>query len=236
MFMKKLILLTLVFVMSSFSLFADDDRSISVTGNGTVTFLPDMVSFSLTVSNENKVLEKAVELTGTTISEVLRVCEFFNIEPKDIKTGYVNVGKRYERKDYDSPQKFVGYTAEQTMQITFRNLPRFERLSAALFELDIDSLYGTSFSHSKMSDYISEAQLIALDDAKERAAKMTERAGVTLGKVLHITNTADTYSAPTMYRKEAMLMSADNAYGGGMQVSPGILSVTQNVFVLYEIR
>lgn len=212
---------------------AKSDRTISVSGVGTVTYVPDMIVLSITVKNTNPRLADALAQTKSTIADLLTVSKKFGIADADIKSSFINTDKEYTNGNYNTEPKFIGYSATQTSQITYRDLARFEEFSAELLALRVTSINNVTFSHSKASDYSSEADLLALDDAKASAQKMAERMNIRLGKILYLTNSqeASGFSGDMMYER-----AYSKNLSGGIVVSPGILSVSRAVHVVYQIR
>ena len=75
---------------------------------------------------------------------------------------------------------------------------------------------------------------MALDNAKAAAEKMAQRMGVKLGDVLYISDSGVDYSG---YRESnGPMLYAKAAADGGVVASPGILSVTRNVLVKFQIK
>jgi len=211
-----------------------EQRTISVSGLGKVTFVPDTVSFTITVKNVSPTLEEATALTKDSTLRVVAVCRKYGIEDKDIVTSYVNSGKEYANHYGSGEPKFLGYASTQSTAVSYKDLPKFEEFSRELLDLEITTLHGLAFSHSKYADYASEADMLALDDAKRAAEKIAERLKIGLGAVLTVTSTGDGLGADYGRGYETQLMAKD--MGGGIALSPGILTAAKRVDVVFGIR
>ena len=193
------------------------------------------VVVSITVKNTNMELYKSLSQTKETILEILNVCNDFGIDDIDIKSSRVNTNKEYTRENYQAEQKFVGYSATQTTQITYRDISKFEELSEKILSLNVTSINQVTFDHSKKTEYKAEADLLALDDAKQSAQKIADRMGVKLGKILYISNT--NYSSNPYFEIDYLQgLSYQRSGNSGIIVSPGILSESKNVQVIYEVK
>jgi uncharacterized protein YggE len=76
--------------------------------------------------------------------------------------------------------------------------------------------------------------MLALDDAKRAAEKIAERLKIGLGAVLAVTSTGDSSGGEYGRGYETQLMAKD--MGGGIALSPGILTATKRVDVVFGIR
>ncbi len=230
---KTIVLFGLLFIIFSLVSCSNRDRKISVSGIGIVTFIPDMVEISIVIKNTNPRLNDSLIQTKDTVVNIISICKKYNIAEIDIKTSYINTDKEYFSEKYNTELKFIGYSATQTTQIKFRDLKQFEKLSEELLALKITSIDGIIFDHSQKSDYSSEADLLALDDAKLSASKIAERMGVKLGKVLSISNLNEQVGT-SRYSQE--MISFSKSIRSGIVISPGILSISKNINVVFEIQ
>ena len=131
---------------------------------------------------------------------------------------------------------FDGYASNQTTDIIFRDLDKLEEFTAQLMKLDIANMNRMEFDHSDRTGFESEANLVALDNAKEAAEKMAKRMGVKLGDVLYISDSGVDYSGYREFSNAPMMYAKASADTGGVVASPGILSVTRNVLVKFAIK
>lgn len=208
------------------------DRTITVSGSGTVTYIPDTALLSVGVKNVNPTLAASLAQTKETVQGLYAVCRQFKVADADVKTSYVNTDKEYNR-DNQGQEHFAGYSSSQNTQVTFRDLKEFEAFTAAVLALRVSSIDDIQFTHSKAGDYSSQADLLALDDAQRSAEKIAARMKVKLGKVRHIANVPGMTPSLGMadfggrvFRKEINV---------GVSAAPGILSVSNTVDVVYDI-
>ena len=229
--MKKIVifLCTVLILCSSCD---NNSKFISVNGTGSVTFVPNLVKFSVTVRQTDPILANSVAKTKDAVVKILDICSKFGVKEEDIKSSWISTNQEYH---WQSDKKvFDGYASNQSTDIIFRNLDKLEEFTAQLMKLDIASMNRMEFDHSDRTGFESEACLVALDNAKEAAAKMAQRMGVKLGDVLYISDSGVDYSG---YRESnGPMLYAKSAADGGVVASPGILSVTRNVLVKFQIK
>ena len=103
--------------------------------------------------------------------------------------------------------------------------------------MQVYSLRDFKYSHSKKSEFESEANLLALDDAKAAAEKMAERMNVKIGDVLYISDVDA--SEPLYYYQDSYDIASLNKSlnrSSGFIIAPGILASEKNVVVTFEIE
>jgi uncharacterized protein len=235
--MKKSILFLCIALIVSLALSCSGvTRTLSASGSGTVTFVPDMAYLSLTVRNVAPSLASSLEKTSKAVNGMLALCKTYAVLEADILSSHVSTGKEYDRSVYNAPARFLGYYSTQSTRITVRDLKTFEKLSGDLLSLEAVSLDGVSFDHSKLSDYSSQADLLALDDAAASARKMAERMGVGIGTVLYISDTNESaiFDGDRFMDFAAKSVLRENS--SGVTVSTGTMTATRNVRVVYQLK
>lgn len=235
--MKKILFGIFVFAMAFFAVSCSGGKArvIKVGGSGEVTYVPDMVTMTVTVREVKPALKDAVQETNTTCKKILSLCKEYSVPEEDVKTSYAQTGKEYRWQD--GKEVFLGYNSEQSLQITFKELNRLESFTGDILSLQVYSLGNFKYGHTKKTEFESEANLLALDNARTAAEKMAERLGVKVGKVLYISD-IDSGSSMGVYAESAdcMVMNKSMNRASGIVVAPGILSSTKAVAVAFEIK
>ena len=229
----KILFLLLIFITASCS--NHQTKVIKVYGNGEVTYIPDTVTMTVKLKDVKPVLKDAIANTNATSKKLLNLCKEYSIPDEDIKTSFSQSGREYEWQN--GKDVFVGFRSEQSVQITFKELNRIEEFTGAILALQVYSLGDFKYSHTKKGEFESEANLLALDDAKSAAEKMAERMNVKIGDVLYISD-VDT-SEPSYYYQDAYGAVAQNKSlnsSSGFVVAPGILASKKTVVVTFNIR
>lgn len=235
--MKKILFCALLAAATLLNFSCTDEKAkvIKVYGSGEVTYVPDMVTMTVTIKDVESVLRDALAKTNETSRKLISLCKEYSIADEDVKTGYAQTGREYEWKN--NSQVFKGFKSEQSIQITFRELDKIEKFTGDILALQVYSLGNFKYGHSKKSEFDSEANLLALDNAKSAAEKMAERMEVSIGDVLYI---SDVDSMPPMvyydFSYETMSENKSLNSTSGFVVAPGILATNKNVVVTFEIK
>lgn len=166
-------------------------------------------------------------------SEVLAKLGTFGLDPKNIKTEYVNI---YENKSYDGGISSLGWIGYTRLRITADNMDKakIDELFNLLNTIDQITVEGPNYGVAANTQLESESQLIelAMKNAKEKAVVMAKSSGRRLGKVMSVSDT----SMPTNPITYANFDRAMGGGGGGGDVYSGTESLTKNITVVYELE
>jgi len=219
-------------------------NSISVTGEGEAVSVPDIASFSFTVSADAKSVSDAQDQVTKEVDVVLEGLKVLGIEEKDIKTTDYSVWPKYTYEAtvcsqmYCPPSRQVpdGYTANHSVLVKVRNTEKAGEALAVAGDGGATGLSGISFTVDDPDKIMDEARALAIKDAKEKAKRLSKELGVRLVRVVSFYD--NTGGGPMPYYAEGM--------GGDMMVKTsatpaptiptGENKVVVNVTVTYEIR
>lgn len=131
--------------------------------------------------------------------------------------------------------------ASQTVDITLKDISRFEKFTEEILATRISQIENLAFSHSKEDSILREVDLLAIDDAHNSAQKICQRTQVKLGKILNISNYGgeedDGESGRSRgYRRGRIGLYGKGIGGRGFQLSPEILVYSKAAFITYEIE
>ncbi len=230
----RLIALSLLFLAAACQQ-SGKNNSVRVAGEGKVRVMPNQVILTLDVSFVRPRMVDAVRETQQTIDTVLGILEQFGRRNLDIKTSSISANKSYEY--VGNRDVFKGFSAGQTVDFVLNDISRFTELTGRLLETKINSIAQIQFGHSKADSLFREADLLAYDDAHKSATKLSQRAGVSLGKLRFISNTdAGAAGESDAYQQGGRIETYSKAYGGrGFRISPEVLEFRRMVVAEYEV-
>lgn len=215
--------------------------TISVSGKGEVVAIPDIATFSFTVSEEAAVVADAQEKATKKMNASLDFIKKSGVAEKDIKTTNYNIYPRYEYVGgttyYPSgKQVLAAYVVSQDIQVKVRNVADAGKLLSGIGEFGVSNVSGLNFSVDKYDDIVKEARAKAISDAKTNAEKLASDLGVRIVRIMDYSDSS--YNPTPVYYAKAM----SSGYGGDMmserapQIPTGENKITSNVTITYEIR
>ncbi len=217
---------------------------ITVSGKGEVVAVPDIATFSFTVTEESLVVKEAQDEAAEKTNAILKYLKENGVAEKDIKTSGYNLYPRYEYSNAARPliyppvpegkRTFVAYVVTQSVTVKVRNLGDAGKLLAGIGELGATDASGLSFDFDKRDELVREARDKAIKDARKEADKLAKSLGVRLVRIISY-NEGGGY--PIYYGK------AEAAFGRGGDAAPiapeipvGEDKIISNVSLTYEIK
>jgi len=155
-----------------------------VQGIGHVEVDPDVLKISGTITvnaldaatAEGEVQEKSARL--------LAVAHDRGIDADDIQASTVSVSPTFAYNAGET--RFTGYAVRREFEIAVGGLENYYATVQAFVESATLDYVNVLFSYSEIDTAVRDAQLAAIDDARQRAESLAERAGARLGSVYSI--------------------------------------------------
>jgi uncharacterized protein YggE len=213
---------------------------ITVNGKGEIFAPPDVATFSFGTLVTAKTVAEAQKGVTDKINNALDIVKKAGIEAKDIKTISYNINPHYEFiKEaciaYVCPppnQKISGYEVSQMVEVKIRQIEKASDILSQLGSAEVTNLSGLIFTIDNQDKVQTDAQTLAITDAKNKAKKLAQDLGVGLGRLVSFNESA--FPVP-MYGVDAV-----GGIGGGampkVQLPTGQNMVTSNVASTYEVR
>ncbi len=226
------------FVMPLLSKWANSfypSRTIIISAEGKTTAGPDLADISFSVVSQGGNPDTLASNNNDKMNAVLQFVKSQGIADADVKTTNYNLAPNYE---YDkNPQRnyISGYTLTQTVDVKVRDLSKVASVVGGLAPLGVNQIGNVNFTFADQEKYLAIARADAFSKAKEKAQEMAAEAGVSLGRVISVSE----YGTPPV----PIYANAERALGVGGAVAasvptiePGTQDITDQVSIVYEIR
>ncbi len=219
-------------------------NTFTVNGTGKVTVIPDVATFSFSVTQTASTVAAAQAAATTQINNALSALTSAGVASSDVKTLSYNINPHYESQGGGcsgpngicTPSKSVltGYDVSQTIQVKVRDLSKAGALFTTIGSLGVQNVDSLQFSLDNPETVQSEARAMAIADAQTQANMLAKELGV---KLVAVVNFTDNSGSPTPYPiMYAMASNASGADSVAPNIPAGQQQVTENVSVTYEIR
>jgi uncharacterized protein YggE len=214
---------------------------ITVTGDGSAVAIPDVASFSFSVTETAKTVDEAQALSAKKINEALKVVRDSGVEDKDIDTQSYNINPHYEYQTgactaYSCPSKSVltGYDVSQTISVKIRKLSEAGKLFSSIGSAGVTNINGLTFSVNNPDKIKEVARAKAIKQAQDKAESLAKQLGVDLVRVTSFYENDNSYPRPMYGMGGAMELSSKAV--DSPEIVVGEKKITSNVSVTYEIR
>jgi len=213
-------------------------RSFTVTGEGSITAIPDIVQFSLGVITQGDTNLAATQQSNTEkANAAIAFLKEQGVEQKDITTKNYSVEPRYQYYNCSRgdtlcpPPDIVGYTVSQTVQVKVRDFNIIGELLSGVIEKGANTVSQLSFTIDDSTQIQNEARGKAVDQAKDKAQALAKAGGFRVGRLLSIQE--GTILSP---RYDFAALEVQRAGVPAPSIEPGSQDVKISVTLTYEIK
>ncbi|CDF32916.1 unnamed protein product [Chondrus crispus] len=201
-------------------------RTINVVGEGSASAVPDLATIDAGVTTTATTAVAALSENNRKFARVVAVLKEQGIADTDVQTSSFDVfqdtrGRRENRTRV--------YTVSNSISIKVRDVDAVGGVLDALVRAGSNEINGVTFGLEDSQMTKDKARRLAVADAKRKAMLFAESAGVELGKVLAISETAIQAPRENQFAEAAFGTQADTFVSGGE------LDVEVKVFVLFDI-
>jgi uncharacterized protein len=220
-------------------------NTISISGEGEAFAVPDLATFSFTVSADEKTVAAAQEQVTKKVDAIVAAIKNLGIDEKDIKTTDYSAYPRYSYSqaactpNYCPPGKQVleGYTASHNITVKVRDTAKAGDALAVAGDNGATGLSNISFTVDDPDKITQEARALAIKEAREKAELLSDELGVRLVRVVSFSDGTDP-GYPIPYGRAEMGMGGDMAVtqAKAPTLPQGENKVRVVVNVVYEIR
>jgi len=161
-------------------------RTVTVTGTGTASGVPDRAQFSFGVSTVGKTASQALASNATEMQKVIAALKSAGIAPADIQTQTVSVEPRYS----DSGDQILGYTTTNSVSATLRALDRAGAVIDAAVGAGANQVAGPALTRGDTSALYRTALRVAMANALAKAQTLAAASHAKLGAVRSVSESS----------------------------------------------
>ena len=203
-------------------------RSITVSGSGSVSVKPDMVSMKFIVRNTGWNCPQAAERNAINTTNTINAIKEAGIPESDISTFDYSISQ-------DNSHNYAGeYTVRNTIAVIIRNIELTGKVIDAAVKNNTGANGITSFEYlvSDKATALREARTLAIKNAQDAASLLAGASGCKVNGVLEI---REDYTSAS--RSNDMMFKAASMTAGSTPtpIVEGNVTITSNVTVKYEL-
>ena len=204
--------------------------AISVTGEATVSAMPDLAQIDSGVTSEAKTARDASEANNAAMGKVLLALKGAGIEEKDYQTSRLSLQPQFatSSKTVERTPGIVSFRASNRVTVRIRDVTKVANVIDVLVGAGANDFGGIHFTVTQASKHLDDARDKAIADARRKAEIYAKAAGVTLGEPISIAEEGG--PTPMLRSKVAAPMAA------GAQIAPGEETLSVTVSVSWAIK
>ncbi len=228
--------------MSPAPVVAAGNSVLTVSADGRSTRVPDLAVFNAGVTTQAKTASAALSQNAEQMNAVIAALKASGIAERDIQTSNLSVNPVYgqPRADANGPVSsgnvsgdpvIIGYQATNQVEVKQRKIAGYGKTIDTLVAAGANQVSGPSFQLDNPDVASDEARIEAMKKARTRAELYAKAAGLSVKRILTISESGGYAPQPmVMYaRADAMMAKAPSP------VAAGEVQVGANVTVTFEL-
>lgn len=193
-------------------------KTIAVTGNGSVTTVPDRATFGFTIETRAKTATAALAQNSDDATAVIAALKAAGVSSADLQTSQVSLMPQSSQDG----TTIVGYVASNSVTVRTA-LGRAGKVVDAAVGAGANGVSGPNLDVSDQDKLYRDALHKAVDDAKLKAQALADAAGLRLGAVQSIAEGGSASPLP----------AADKLSGAAVPIEAGTQQIQASVTVTY---
>ena len=209
-------------------------ETISVTGTGKATLIPDRFTFTAGVQTTAPTVEEAVNQNNAKMSNAIAALKKAGATDPEVRTSNFSI---YPQQVYEQgqPPRVVGYQAANSVTVTKKDIGAAGRLLQVALNAGVNETSGLIFEVSDPSRGRDQGLRSAFDDARAKATMLAQAAGRTLGRALSITEEGATVPPPPRPMPLGVMTAKAEAISQ-VPVESGTRELSYTISVVFEMR
>ncbi|MES2315210.1 MAG: SIMPL domain-containing protein [Patescibacteria group bacterium] len=227
---------------------SNDSNTITLSGHGEVTAVPDIASVYFTIESSKATQGASSDEVNTKTKSILDFLKSSGVADKDIKTENYSSYPKYSSiapcpmyinssgimpPCRQGESKIIGYTVSQNISVKIRKADDVSKIIDGINKIGVTNMSGPNFTIDDEDALKADARKKAIDDAKTKADELAKELGVHLGRVA---NFSENGNYPVMYGKAVMAMDSAGSAPVPAQIPKGENTISSDVTITYEIR
>jgi hypothetical protein len=199
---------------------------------GKVTVIPDTGEINVGIQVNKSTVEATQKEANEKINRVTEEIKKLGVDEKYIKTTNYNV---YPDYDYRAGQKIIGYNVNITLKIKVKDFEKINQVIDVATSLGANQIGNLSFTvdDQKMEELKMEARKQAIEKAKDKAKEIANAAGLRLGRIVNLSESATDYQN-RLYAPKGLGGDAETSAEPATQIQPGESEITVSIILSYE--
>src|ERR1051326_6039503 len=193
-------------------------ETVSVTGMGRVTLVPDRFTFNIGVQTSAPTVDAAVNENNERVARVVAALKAAGAKPEEIQTSGFSI---FPQQDYQQgqPPRLLGYQVNNSVTVRKSEVASASKLLQVAIGAGVNTEAGLK---------------AAFDDARAKAALLAQAAGRSLGHAMNITEGGEVAPVPRPMRAGVMAMKAESV--SQVPVESGTEELSFTVSVVFELK
>jgi len=189
---------------------------VRVSAQGEASTAPDTAIVTFAVVRNSQTAEVALGQNSSAMAAVTAALRAEGVEAKDMQTSNFAIYPQYRHsqpKEDGSvePPQVVGYEVTNTLTVKIRDIAKVGAILDRSVKLGVNQGGQISFTNDDPQEALDQARKQAVERAMAKARTLSEAAGVRLGKLMEISESAAPQMPPQPMYRMAMAKEASDS-------------------------
>lgn len=229
-----LMVLLAVLILNQLKNMTGAHQTMTVSADGKMTAVPDVAIVTVGVTSQGANPIDVKNKNNDKINQVIAFIKQQDIDANDIQTTSFYASPIY---NYANGQNTItGYQANQAVTVKVKNIDKsrdtLEKILDGAVNNGANEIQGVNFSFDDPTKLMQSARKQAIANANEKAHELADEAGISLGKVINISESSGHAVYP-------MALAGGNFAARAKSVEPtiepGKQEITANVSLVFEV-
>lgn len=214
-------------------------NTMTVSAEGKVTATPDLATVTIGVISQGSDAASVKDQNNKKVNAIIDYIKQQGVDQKDINTSQFYF---YPRQNYDNGKSTItGYEGNQTVTVKVHGIDKdqqkLETILDGVIGKGANQIQGVSLTFEDPDNLKQEARKQAIEKAKQKAQELAREAGITLGKVISVSESGSTgYPGPIPYVSKATGMGGAAMDSVAPNIEPGSQDITETMSVVFEVK
>jgi uncharacterized protein len=205
---------------------------LDISARGAVTRVPDVAVISAGVVTQGADARGAMSTNASAMAQVLAALRKAGVADRDMATAQIALSPQYRYAE-NRPPVVTGYQATNSVTVRFREIAKSGAILDALVAAGANQINGPSLVIDKPEAALDEARIAAMKTARARAELYARAAGLTVKRIVIISESGDIPQPIPMPMMRAQMADSGMAK---TEVVPGEQEVGVTVAVTFELN
>ena len=203
------------------------------TASGSADVAPDRATVTAGVQSQAPTANEAMAMNSEKMRRVFEALKRAGVNERDIATSYLSLQPNYDFDPQTRQRRDNGYQVNNQVTIATSDIDDVGVLIDALLEAGLNNIQNVNFTVRDRDAAQDKARRAAIRKARDKAEDMAEAAGVELGELLVVTESA----APGAFMEEIVMTGTRTsaALSAAPPLSPGQREISATVTLSYAI-
>ena len=201
-----------------------NEPHVIVDGSARVSAVPDLLEMSLSISELDLDVAKAVAAVEKRSSAFLAVVKSLDVDAKDVSSSELSITPRYNWNNRE--QTLIGSLVSRKIDLTLRDLTRYHDLIAALIDAKIGDVGRTTLKSSREDALRRELLQKAVADARHKAELLVSDAPEGVGSIYSLSSQSQGQVYRGEFRQAASMQPEQGSFEpGSIELREGVRAI-----------